>query len=140
MASVRNPQPRAVIYVRVSSACQEQDGISLETRKAACHRYGTQRGYAVARLILPTAASARRRLIGGPERWLVAMHAVPPAGIRPVRPQRPDLGGPPAAPGSYIDGNEDRWVDGWRSSMFDTMRTRHSRGRVDPSPDRRAWT
>ena len=47
MNSLPHAQPRAAIYVRVSTAGQEQDGTSLETQEAACRRYAAERGYTV---------------------------------------------------------------------------------------------
>jgi len=37
----------AAIYVRVSTAAQEEDGTSLDTQEAACRRYATERGWSV---------------------------------------------------------------------------------------------
>ena len=47
MTSVAQRQPRAGIYVRVSTGGQEQDGTSLETQEAACRAYAAQHGYIV---------------------------------------------------------------------------------------------
>ena len=41
------PAKRAAIYIRVSSAGQEQDGTSLETQEAACRAYAAENGYTV---------------------------------------------------------------------------------------------
>ncbi len=46
MASLAQPQPRALIYVRVSTAGQE-DGTSLETQEAQCRWYAAEHGYTV---------------------------------------------------------------------------------------------
>ncbi len=46
MASLPHPSPRALIYVRVSTAGQE-DGTSLETQEAQCRRYAAEHGYTV---------------------------------------------------------------------------------------------
>jgi len=37
----------AAIYVRVSTAAQEEDGTSLDTQEAACRKYATERGWSV---------------------------------------------------------------------------------------------
>ena len=47
MASLPHPQPRAAIYVRVSTVGQEEDGTSLATQEAACRRYAAEHGYRV---------------------------------------------------------------------------------------------
>src|SRR5918997_6751349 len=40
-------QPRAAIYVRVSTRGQEEDGTSLATQEQRCRQYAAEHGYAV---------------------------------------------------------------------------------------------
>ena len=49
MSVARTPQAqlRAAIYVRVSSAQQEEDGTSLATQEARCRKYAADHGYTV---------------------------------------------------------------------------------------------
>ena len=44
----RNPTRPAALYLRVSTARQEDEGTSLATQEAACRRYCAERGYPVA--------------------------------------------------------------------------------------------
>ena len=48
MSAAGATQPRAAIYLRVSSAIQEDEGNSLVTQEAGCRRYAAGHGYAVA--------------------------------------------------------------------------------------------
>ena len=41
------PAPRAIVYCRVSTSRQEEDGTSLDTQEAAGRAYCAERGYAV---------------------------------------------------------------------------------------------
>jgi site-specific DNA recombinase len=45
--TMQDNQPRAAIYVRVSTASQEDDGTSLGTQEEQCRQYASSRGYAV---------------------------------------------------------------------------------------------
>ena len=52
---------RAAIYVRVSTASQEDDGTSLETQEARCRRYATEHGYQIVGLFSDTWTAAEYR-------------------------------------------------------------------------------
>ena len=55
--AIRSPQA-AAIYVRVSTAKQDDDGTSLDTQEAACRAYCAERGYAVVNVYRETFTGA----------------------------------------------------------------------------------
>ena len=56
-------QPRAAIYVRVSTDKQEEDGTSLDTQEARCRQYAAEHGFAV------DEAHVYRETFTGTELW-----------------------------------------------------------------------
>src|SRR5688500_17541249 len=58
---VAPPPPRAVIYCRVSTSKQEEDGTSLGTQEAACRAYCAERGYEVVGAFSDTYTGAEYR-------------------------------------------------------------------------------
>lgn len=66
MASLPNSQalqqsPRAMIYVRVSTSSQEEDGTSLATQEERCRQFATERGYRIADVVSDTWTAAEYR-------------------------------------------------------------------------------
>jgi site-specific DNA recombinase len=54
-------QPQALVYCRVSTSGQEEDGTSLDSQETACRRYAEEHGYTVGRVT--------REVYSGAELW-----------------------------------------------------------------------
>ena len=55
-------QPKAVIYIRVSSKRQAEEGISLEAQETNCTNYGRMKSYNIVKVFVDDGVSATKHL------------------------------------------------------------------------------